>query len=79
MGYLFVFLTFGQMLGNSALQVYSSIWLSQWTDDPRFMPATTANYTTAEKEAAVNKYLGVYGGLGAVQSKYKIVVDTVNT
>jgi len=69
MGYFFVFLTFGQMLLNSAVSVYSSIWLSQWTNDRRFLNTTPNAYSTSEKEAALNLYLGVYGGLGVLQSE----------
>ena len=74
MGWFFVFLTFGQMFLNAALSVYSSIWLSQWTDDDMFKPQYINNYTNTQRQHAVAKYLGVYGGLGAGQSKFYYIL-----
>lgn len=68
MGYLSVCLAIGLMVLNAAVNVYSSIWLSQWTNDPRFLKATMARYTDTDRQEAVNMYLGVYGGLGVAQS-----------
>ncbi|XP_067944116.1 multidrug resistance-associated protein 1-like [Watersipora subatra] len=68
MGYFFVFLTMGQMLLNAAVQVYSSIWLSMWTDDKKFIPKNPFNYSDDEIKNTMNMYLGVYGGLGGLQS-----------
>ena len=74
MGWFFVFLTFGQIFLNAALSVYSSIWLSQWTDDDIFKPQNALNYTNEQRQNAVSKYLGVYGGLGVGQSEYHITL-----
>ncbi|XP_067949297.1 multidrug resistance-associated protein 1-like [Watersipora subatra] len=40
--------------------VGATVWLTTWTNDERFLPATTGNYTTEEKWNATNYYLGIY-------------------
>nr|KAG5700435.1 hypothetical protein BaRGS_010348 [Batillaria attramentaria] len=48
------------------VSVYSSIWLSQWTDDDLLANTSLAN--TIEYEDRNYMYLGVYGGLGIGQA-----------
>lgn len=67
MGLAFALLSLLQLVLYNAANVYANIWLSRWTEDPVF--SDSSNSTSEEKSDAVNKYLGVYGGLGAVQSK----------
>lgn len=64
MGLIFALLTLVQLVLYSGSSVFSSIWLSQWTDDPIF----ATNSSNDDKEQAVTKYLSVYGGLGVIQS-----------
>ncbi|XP_048247829.1 multidrug resistance-associated protein 1-like isoform X2 [Haliotis rufescens] len=45
---------------------YSSVWLSQWTDDPLLKNQTLANTPDYQNRNAL--YLGVYGGLGVAQA-----------
>jgi len=49
------------IVGFVAAQVSTNIWLSQWTRQPVYN-GTTDRHTT-------DVYLGVYGALGACQSK----------
>ncbi|GFR98147.1 multidrug resistance-associated protein 1 [Elysia marginata] len=48
------------------VNVYSSIWLSQWTADSVLQNRSLSN--TSEYSDRNEMYLGVYGGLGAVQA-----------
>lgn len=54
-----------------AASVGSNIWLSKWTDDPDINNATIVN--TSYYGDLRNKYLGVYGGLGALQGKLNLL------
>ncbi|XP_070201853.1 multidrug resistance-associated protein 1-like [Littorina saxatilis] len=60
------------------LSVYSSIWLSQWTDDDLLANTTLSNTTAYQDRNAM--YLGVYGGLGVGQAvmvlSYSILAST---
>ncbi|KAK2159275.1 hypothetical protein LSH36_155g02029 [Paralvinella palmiformis] len=49
-----------------AASVGSNIWLSKWTDDPTINNGSLVN--TSYYNNLRNKYLGVYGGLGALQA-----------
>ncbi|KAK3703287.1 hypothetical protein RRG08_017331 [Elysia crispata] len=49
-----------------AVNVYSSIWLSQWTADSTLQNVSLAG--TSEYNDKNEMYLGVYGGLGAAQA-----------
>ncbi|XP_067948318.1 multidrug resistance-associated protein 1-like isoform X2 [Watersipora subatra] len=40
--------------------VAANIWLSTWTNDERFLPATCGNYTKQEQREATNFYLAIY-------------------
>lgn len=48
-----------------AVNVYSSIWLSDWTSDSLLRNTSLSN-TSAYREKN-DLYLGVYGGLGIAQ------------
>ncbi|XP_076457656.1 multidrug resistance-associated protein 1-like [Babylonia areolata] len=60
------------------LSVYSSIWLSQWTDDD--LLANTSLSNTSRYQNRNYMYLGVYGGLGVGQAvcilAYSILATT---
>lgn len=47
------------------VNVYSNVWLSEWTSDPVMMNATLSN--TSEFTSHQNLFLGVYGALGGTQ------------
>ena len=51
--------------------VLSNVWLSVWTEDPLLNNNTMAN--TSQYANKRDLYLGVYGGLGVVQGKVKLV------
>lgn len=60
-------LAFVSLGGFIAAQVCTNIWLSMWTQQPIY------NGTVDRDET--NMYLGVYGGLGALQSKHAFVFN----
>ncbi|XP_050416421.2 multidrug resistance-associated protein 1-like [Patella vulgata] len=60
---LLIFLIY---LGYQVASVYSSIWLSQWTDDPYLLNRTLSKTTKYQDKN--DMYLGVYGGLGVAQA-----------
>lgn len=66
-GGLFSLLILGLFMVYNGAGIYSSIWLSQWTDDPYLKDSSHVN-TTKYKNLNY-KYLGVYGGLGLVQGR----------
>ncbi|GFN99334.1 multidrug resistance-associated protein 1 [Plakobranchus ocellatus] len=57
---------FGLFAIYQGVNVYSSIWLSQWTADPLLQNTSLSG--TSEYSRRNDKYLGVYGGLGAAQA-----------
>ena len=61
-----VILTILLILGYMALNVYSGIWLAQWTEDPVF----STNVSNITKQQAVAKYISVYAGLGLMQGNF---------
>ncbi|XP_067948319.1 multidrug resistance-associated protein 1-like [Watersipora subatra] len=67
MGYLRLTAVFINMCLLGGLTIFSSIWLSSWTDDPRFLPATEDQYSYTEKWKATEKYLVVYCLLAIAQ------------
>ena len=75
-----VYLTYGRALGLTmtllifgaytlfeATSIISSLWLTKWTADPVLQNASVAN--TSSFLHLRDLYLGVYGGLGAVQGR----------
>ncbi|KAL8582638.1 hypothetical protein ACOMHN_028703 [Nucella lapillus] len=64
--------------GFQGLSVYSSIWLSQWTDDDTLANKSLQN--TSDYQDRNYMYLGVYGGLGVGQAvmvlSYSILATT---
>ncbi|KAK7488019.1 hypothetical protein BaRGS_00020764, partial [Batillaria attramentaria] len=59
------------------VSVYSSIWLSQWTDDDLLANTSLANTTQYEERNYM--YLGVYGGLGVGQAMLMLVYSLLST
>lgn len=57
-GVLYASLSIGCGIINQALQVYSNMWLSDWSAHPE-----------ANEPHIRDLYLGVYGGLGVAQGK----------
>ncbi|XP_071113608.1 multidrug resistance-associated protein 1-like [Haliotis cracherodii] len=51
-----------------AASVTSSIWLSQWTDNPDLNNLTFYPANSSQRLEKNNYYLGVYGGLGVMQA-----------
>lgn len=66
-GGLFSVLIIGLFLIYNGAGIYSSIWLSEWTDDPYLKDTSNANTTKYQDKNYM--YLGVYGGLGVGQGK----------
>jgi len=58
---LYPCIAFVSLAGFVAAQVSTNIWLSKWTQQPLYN-GTSDQHTT-------DVYLGVYGALGACQSK----------
>jgi len=54
-----------------AASVMSNVWLSWWTDDPDINNSTILNTTFYNDKQDL--YLGVYGGLGAVQAVFVLI------
>ena len=50
------------------LSVYSSIWLSDWTDDDLLANRSLSN--TSKYQERNEMYLGVYGALGVGQGRW---------
>ena len=59
---VFIFVIYGIY---QAINVYSSIWLQQWTDDDMLSNRSLINTSTYQEKNET--YLGVYGGLGVAQ------------
>lgn len=64
-GGLFSLLILGLFLVYNGAGIYSSIWLSEWTDDEYLK--NPANVNTTEYQNKNYMYLGVYAGLGVGQ------------
>ncbi|XP_067949298.1 multidrug resistance-associated protein 1-like [Watersipora subatra] len=60
MGYFWLTATFLFMLASAATNVGSSIWLSEWTDNERFLPATKTKFSDEAKWSATSFYLVIY-------------------
>jgi len=60
---MFVLLTLFLLFGVSS--VLSSLWLTQWTEDPVLQNATLSNTSIYLQHRDL--YLGVYGGFGVLQ------------
>ena len=54
--------------GYQGLSLFSSIWLSQWTDDDLLANRSLANTSAYQNQNSM--YLGVYGGLGVGQGGF---------
>ena len=64
-GGVFSIVIIGLFLIYNGAGVYSSIWLSQWTDDTYLKDSSNVN--TTEYKNKNYMYLGVYAGLGVGQ------------
>jgi hypothetical protein len=47
--------------------IYSNIWLAQWTNYTSTLNSSAVNHSDVEKEN--NKYLGIFGGIGSGEGK----------
>ncbi|XP_070201507.1 multidrug resistance-associated protein 1-like isoform X2 [Littorina saxatilis] len=59
------------------LSVFSSIWLSQWTDDDLLANISLAN--TSDYRNTNYKYLGVYAGLGLGQAMSALLFNVLSS
>ena len=70
LGTIYVLLITFFFLLYQVASVLSSIWLSEWTEDP-LLKNTSIAANSSEYQNKQNMYLGVYGGLGGAQGKFK--------
>jgi len=50
---------------SQVVNIYSNVWLSEWTSDPLLMNVTLSN--TSQFTSRQNLFLGVYAALGGGQ------------
>ncbi|XP_059158170.1 multidrug resistance-associated protein 1-like isoform X2 [Physella acuta] len=62
---IFSFLCYLVYMGSN---IFSGIWLSQWTDDTYLANRSLSN--TTEYTDRTNLYIGLYGGLGVIQGVF---------
>ena len=57
------------------LSVWASIWLSNWTSDPRLQDLDLLPGNSSERRELNEYYLGIYGLFGVATSKITKVLD----
>ncbi|XP_067949296.1 multidrug resistance-associated protein 1-like [Watersipora subatra] len=68
MGMFWLSATVVSMVVLAMFTVSSSIWLSEWTDDEMFLPATRDQYSDDDRWATTQYYLAIYCGLAILQA-----------
>jgi hypothetical protein len=61
------------IVATQAVNALSGIWLTKWTTDP-LLTNTSVPHNTSEYDDQRDLYLGVYGGLGALQGEDVILL-----